>query len=77
LKVKQANYYSLVGLLFFILAAFLSYRFSNLFAAAVWIGGFMPAYLMDEAFNKQKQIKKLQRIFGENDPAESGQEQDA
>ena len=77
LKVKQANYYSLLGLLFFILAAFLSYRFSNLFAAAVWIGRFMPAYLMDEAFNKQKQIKKLQRIFGENDPAESGQEQDA
>ncbi|HTE01421.1 MAG TPA: hypothetical protein VK668_19175 [Mucilaginibacter sp.] len=77
LKVKQANYYSLYGFLFFILTAFLSLGLSNLFAIALWIGGFIPAYLLDEFFNKQRQIKKLQKLFGPLDPAESGQEQDA
>ncbi|MDB5137826.1 MAG: hypothetical protein JWP37_4429 [Mucilaginibacter sp.] len=83
LKVKQANYYSLFGFLFFALTAFLSVRFSNLFAAALWIGGFIPAYLLDEFFNRQRQIKKLQRLFGpiNSDESvehiESGQEQDA
>jgi len=77
LKVRQASYYSWLGFIFFVLTAFLSYRLSNLFAAALWIGGFIPAYLLDEVFNKQKQIKKLQRMFGENDTEESGQEQDA
>lgn len=76
LKVKQANYYSLLGFLFFVLTAFLSQGLSNLTAAAIWIGGFIPSYLLDEYFNRQRQIKKLQRIF-KDEPAESAQEQDA
>jgi hypothetical protein len=77
LKVKQANYYSLFGFLFFVLTAFMSVGFSNLFAAALWMGGFIPAYLLDEFFNRKRQIKKLQKLFGPIESEESGQEQDA
>jgi hypothetical protein len=77
LKVKQANYYSLFGFLFFVLTAFVSIGFSNLFAAAFWMGGFIPAYLLDEFFNRKKQIKKLQKLFGPIESEESSQEQDA
>ena len=78
LKTKQANYYSLIGFIFFALSSlFLLQGLSNLFVAAFWIAGFMPAYLMDEFFNRQRQIKKLQRLFGPIQSEESGQEQDA
>lgn len=78
LKIKQANYYSFLGFIFFALSAlFLSRGLSNLFVAAFWISGFIPAYLMDEFFNRQRQIRKLQRLFGPIKPEESGQEQDA
>jgi hypothetical protein len=78
LKIKQANYYSFFGFLFFGLSAlFLFDGLSNLFVAAFWIGGFIPAYLMDEFFNRQRQIKKLQQLFGPLKTDESHQEQDA
>ena len=77
LKVRQANYYSLLGFVFFMLTLYLSQGFSNLTAAAIWIGGFIPAYLLDEFFNRQRQIKKPQKLFGEPEPQESAQEQDA
>jgi hypothetical protein len=77
LKVKQSNYYSLFGFFFFLLTASLSVGLSNLFAIALWIAGFIPAYLLDEYFNRQRQIKKLQKLFGPLDPSESTQEQDA
>jgi hypothetical protein len=78
LKIKQANYYSLCGFIFFCLSAmFLAQGLSNLFVAAFWMGGFIPAYLMDEFFNRQRQIRKLQRMFGPAETEESTQEQDA
>jgi hypothetical protein len=78
LKIKQANYYSLFGFLFFAFSALFLYKgLSNLFVAAFWLGGFIPAYLMDEVFNRQRQIRKLQRLFGRIDPEGAGQEQDA
>jgi hypothetical protein len=78
LKIKQANYYSIFGFLFCSLSALLLYQgLSNLFVAAFWLGGFIPAYLMDEFFNRQRQIRKLQRLFGPITHDESGQEQDA
>jgi len=78
LKIKQSNYYSLFGFIFFCLSAmFLEQGLSNLFVAAFWMGGFIPAYLMDEFFNRQRQIKKLQRMFGPAESEESTQEQDA
>ncbi len=78
LKVMQSNYYSLFGFVFFLISAyFLSRGMSNLFVAAFWMGGFIPAYLMDEFFNRQRQIRKLQRIFGITEAEDSAQEQDA
>ncbi len=78
LKIKQSNYYSLFGFVFFGLSAmFLAQGLSNLFVAAFWMGGFIPAYLMDEVFNRQRQIRKLQRMFGPAEREESAQEQDA
>ncbi len=78
LKLKQANYYSLFGFLFFAFSALFLYQgLSNLFVAAFWLGGFIPAYLMDEVFNRQRQIRKLQRLFGHVDSEGAGQEQDA
>lgn len=78
LKIKQANYYSLFGFIFFGIAAFTQYQgMSNLFAIALWLGGFIPAYLMDEFFNRQRQIRRLQRLFGSLNPEEAGREQDA
>jgi hypothetical protein len=78
LKIKQANYYSIFGFLFCSISALFLYQgLSNLFVAAFWLGGFIPAYLMDEFFNRQRQIRKLQRLFGPITPDESGQEQDA
>ena len=78
LKIKQANYYSLLGFVFFLLAAFFQVRgMSNLFVIALWLSGFIPAYLMDESFNRQRQIRKLQKLFGPIDAEETGQKQDA
>jgi hypothetical protein len=78
LKIKQANYYSLIGFLFAGLSTlFVLQGLSNLFVAAFWMGGFIPAYMMDEYFNRQRQIKKLQKIFGPIEVEESRQEQDA
>ena len=65
LKVRQANYYTLLGFVFFIIASWFLYRgMSNLFVLAFWLGGFIPAYMMDEFFNRQRQIRKLQKLFG-------------
>jgi hypothetical protein len=75
LKVRQANYYSLAGFLAFIVIALLFNRVSNITLIAIWIGGFIPAYAFDDFFNRQSQIKKLQKIFSSNVVAEPAQEQ--
>ncbi|HVS93333.1 MAG TPA: hypothetical protein VHB54_09490 [Mucilaginibacter sp.] len=78
LKTKQATYYSMFGFAFFLVGlVFALQGYSNLFVIALWIGGFIPAYLMDEFFNRQRQIKKLQEIFGPIEPEEAHTEQDA
>jgi hypothetical protein len=78
LKIKQSNYYSLFGFVFCGMSVlFLVQGLSNLFVAAFWMGGFIPAYLMDEFFNRQRQIKKLQNMFGPIEGEESTREQDA
>lgn len=78
LKIRQANYYALLGFLFFALASWFLYQgMSNLFVIAFWLGGFIPAYLMDEFFNRQRQIRKLQRLFGSLQSEETHRNQDA
>jgi hypothetical protein len=78
LKTKQATYYSMFGFGFFLVAVLVALQgYSNLMVIALWIGGFIPAYLMDEIFNRQRQIRKLQKIFGPIDAEEAHSEQDA
>jgi hypothetical protein len=69
LKLKQANYYSLSGFLFFMISGIISVAFdlSDISSLAIWIFGFLPSYFFDEYFNRQQQIEKLRRAFGEDD----------
>lgn len=72
LKLKQANYYSLFGFVFFILTGFASgiYRLSNLTSLAILILTFLPVYAFDEYFNKQRIQERLLRIFKEPNEVE-------
>lgn len=74
LKLKQANYYSLVGFAFFIFTAFISvnYHLSNLSSLAVWILGFIPAYAFDETVNRQSIIRRLQTRYENSDSKNEG-----
>jgi hypothetical protein len=66
LKLKQANYYSLLGFVFMALIA-VSSGFaprSGLTDFTIWFLSFLPAYVFDEYFNRQRQIRKLQSMFG-------------
>jgi len=76
LKLKQANYYSLFGFVSFILAGMISgiYDVSILTTIAILVLSFLPAYACDEFFNRQRQIKSLQLIFGRNKLQEAQEE---
>ena len=65
LKLRQANYYSFTGFIALILSAIVSMplNLSSFGEIAVWMLGFFPAYLFDEYFNRQQQIKRLKKIF--------------
>lgn len=68
LKLHQSNYYSFMGWLMLILSVILSlnYNWSTLTTLAIWIGGFVIAHAFDITFNRQRQIKRLKQLFGEN-----------
>jgi hypothetical protein len=70
LKLKQANYYSWAGFISFMLIGtvpvFLEINLSGYVTIAIWISCFIPTYLLDEFFNRRKQIKKMQNLFMEN-----------
>jgi len=63
LKLKQANYYSLFGFVFFISSVMISVKFSlpTLTTLGIWILGIMPTYAFDELFNRKQLIKRLIR----------------
>lgn len=66
LKLKQANYYSLLGFVFMGLSTF-SFGFalhSDLTVFTIWFLSFLPAYVFDEYFNRKRQIRKLRSMFG-------------
>lgn len=78
LKIKQANYYSLLGFIFSIICGVISAQFNleTLTTLAIWIVSFLIAYTFDEFFNRQKQIEKLKKLLSseeenENTPNES------
>ncbi len=65
LKLKQANYYSWLGFTFFMIVGIVSAFFdlTDLISLALWILSFIPVLIYDEYFNRQSQIRKLQRFF--------------
>lgn len=65
LKLRQANYYSLAGFISLVVAGLLSLPLeaSNFLSFIMWFAFFIPAYLFDEYFNRQRQIKKLRELF--------------
>jgi len=66
LKIRQANYYSWCGFIFFIIDAILQSQFklSNSIFWIIWILSFLLPYYYDEFFNRKNQIKKLNKLFG-------------
>lgn len=67
LKLKQANYYSLFGFIFFMVIGFLSGSFNvpTMSLLGIWILSFLPVYAFDEFFNRKRQINRLRRkIYG-------------
>jgi hypothetical protein len=66
LKLKQANYYSLLGFVFMALTLISTGFFphSALTDFTIWFLGFLPAYGFDEYFNRKRQIRRLRSMFG-------------
>jgi hypothetical protein len=64
LKSQQSNYYMVLSVSFLILTAILMnlYKFPFL---PTWLSGFIPGYLFDIAYNKQRQIIDIQRRIAE------------
>ena len=65
LKLKQANYYSLAGLVLFLGTGLISaaFNFSIYTSLATWILGFLAAYSFDEFFIRRMQIERLKKLF--------------
>ena len=61
LKLKQASYYSWAGFIFLVLITGFSsnYQISTLTTLIIWMLTFIIAFLFDEFFNRQSQIRKL------------------
>lgn len=76
LKLRQANYYSLAGFVFFMVTGILSLPLeaSNFLSFIMWFAFFIPAYLFDEYFNRQRQIKKLRKLFKVDEATEYDEE---
>ncbi|NCD71894.1 hypothetical protein [Mucilaginibacter agri] len=73
LKLKQANYYQFYGFIFFLIAGVISVKFDlDVWAtAAVWILFFIPTYLFDESFNRNRLYNKLKDLYNISDEPEN------
>lgn len=65
LKLKQANYYSLLGFIFCMSTVLIAvaYDLSDLTMLAILILTFLPAYAFDEFFNRRRQVERLRRLL--------------
>jgi hypothetical protein len=67
LKNNQSTYYSFVGFLFCV-ASLVSLNYIPL-GYLIWPAGFIPAYLFDISYNRERQERRLQQKVSEgNDP---------
>ncbi|UKJ07882.1 hypothetical protein [Solitalea lacus] len=76
LKLKQSNFYSLMGFCFFTIGTigYLFLGFSLLSALAIWVGGIIMAMVLDHRFNRNKIIRDFERTIRkyQNESSESG-----
>ncbi|HLK28304.1 MAG TPA: hypothetical protein VKT28_06970 [Puia sp.] len=65
LKLKQANYYSMLGFVSYIVTFILLdiFNLTTLSGIGVLILCFLPAYSFDEFYNRRRQIIRLQKMF--------------
>ena len=62
LKQNQSYYYSVVGFSFCLISLMIM-AYSNINFFKLWCLGFIPTYVFDEVFNKNRQIKNLQKAL--------------
>lgn len=65
LKLRQANYYSVIGCLALLLTGWIAarYHFSTAGTLLCWMSGFVPAFLLDETINRDSQIRRLKDMY--------------
>jgi hypothetical protein len=75
LKLKQANYYSWLGFIFFMVVGLISaiYDLWNLTSLGIWVLSFLIAYGFDELFNRKRQISRLRKLIGNQDDEKQSQ----
>jgi hypothetical protein len=73
LKLKQANYYSLTGLVFFIISAFIQIgtEYPVIKFLLIWIAGFLLSFSFDEKFNREILLKRIKKIYGHKEDLEN------
>lgn len=67
LKLNQSNYYTLLGVVFFILTIVFSAYTNSVIALGIWPLGFILTYLYDLFYNRKRQINKFQKIIKEGE----------
>lgn len=74
LRLKQANYYSFWGFVCSMAALILLVGLHTpaLVCLATWIVGFIPAYALDERFNRWQHIKNLEELTRAEEEKEEG-----
>ena len=65
LKLKQANYYSWLGFVTFIFSSIIqsTKNYETVVFLMIWMAFFPIAFIFDEFFNRQSQIRKIKRIY--------------
>jgi len=70
LKLRQSNYYSLIGFVSLMLVVVMVVNFnldiSDATTLGIWMIFFIPAYLLDGFFNRKARVKKTKKILWEN-----------
>lgn len=70
LKLRQSNYYSLIGFvsLMLVVAAVVNFNLdlSDATTLGIWMIFFIPAYLLDGFFNRKVRVEKTKKILSEN-----------
>ncbi|WP_121807992.1 hypothetical protein [Mucilaginibacter kameinonensis] len=70
LKLRQSNYYSLIGFVSLMLVVVVVVNFnldiSDATTLGIWMIFFIPAYLLDGFFNRKARVKKTKKILWEN-----------